>query len=211
MTTAQRQALERLWGRYGVDPGERVRPAELFGREAPVELEIGIGRGDLLLQLATTHPERDFLGVEVHRPGIGRVLNEIERAGLENIRLFKHDAVEVLENQIEPGTIDRVMLFFPDPWPKKRHHKRRIVQPTFIRQVSRLLKPGGLFHLATDWEEYAEWMLHRLEHFPGLRNRATTGGYIERPESRPLTRFERRGTDLGHSIHDLLFEKIEEA
>ncbi len=209
MTQSQRRALENLWPRYGIEPDTAIDPVALFGRSAPLHLEIGFGMGHALFELASTHPEEDYIGIEVHRPGVGRLLDEMEKNGTHNIRLLKHDAVEVLQQQLPECCLDTVMLFFPDPWHKKRHHKRRIVQPEFIQSVRRCLKPGGLFHLATDWEEYAEWMMEMLGRAEGFRNRVATGAFAPRPATRPVTRFEQRGLRLGHGVWDLLFEKTE--
>ncbi len=165
-------------------------------------MEIGFGNGDTLVDLAEASPETDFLGVEVHPPGVGRCLLAIESRALTNLRLIAHDAVEVLANQLAPGSLDEVLLYFPDPWPKKRHHKRRIVQPAFASLVASALGPGGRFRLATDWEPYAEWMLEVLNAAPDLGNAAPGGGFIERP-ARGATRFEDRGRRLGHRVFDL--------
>ena len=206
LTSGQQRALDTLWPRYGVDYAPRpLDLAALFGRRAPVTLEIGFGDGASLAKQAARHPERDFLGVEVHPPGVGRLLQRIEAAGLSNLRLIRHDAVEVLEHMIAPASLDTVQLFFPDPWPKKRHHKRRLVQPDFVALVASRLRPGGLFHLATDWPPYAEHMLAVLSACPALVN--LHAGYAPRPPWRPQTKFERRGTRLGHPVHDLLFRR----
>ncbi len=207
MTQSQRRALEEHWPHLGIEPGKRIDPQTLFGRSAPLHLEIGFGMGDALLELASSHPDQDFLGIEVHRPGVGRLLDEIDKRGITNIRLLKHDAIEVLRDQLPQQSLDSVMLFFPDPWHKKRHHKRRIVQPDFVRLILTRLKPGGLFHLATDWEDYAEWMMEILSAESGFANLAGSGSYSPRPESRPVTKFEKRGLRLGHGVWDLLFEK----
>ena len=207
MTTSQQRALDRLWPQFGVEPGTPIDPTALFGRTAPTHLEIGFGMGHALFELATQHPEEDYIGIEVHRPGVGRLLDEVEKNGIQNIRLIKHDAIEALQ-QIPENSLDSVMLFFPDPWHKKRHHKRRIVQANFVQSLFERLKPGGLFHLATDWEEYAEWMMEVVSQHSGLTNRAGTGKFSPRPDSRPVTKFEKRGIRLGHGVWDLLFEKL---
>ena len=207
ITAAQKRALEELLPRYGIPfaPG----PLDLdraFGRSAPRVLEIGFGNGDTLVELAAAAPDRDFIGVEVHPPGVGHCLLEIESRGLRNVRVIAHDAVEVLSQQVAPAALDEVLLYFPDPWPKKRHHKRRIVQPAFAALVADRLKPGGAFRLATDWEPYAAWMLEVLSASPDLENAAADGGCIERP-GRSATRFENRGRRLGHAVFDLEFRR----
>ena len=179
----------------------------LFGRQAPRVLEIGIGDGEALLALAAARPDADFLGIEVHTPGIGHCLLGIESRGLANIRLVSHDAVEVLERQLPDASLDEVLLYFPDPWPKKRHHKRRIVQPAFVELLAGKLKRGGTFRLATDWAPYAEHMLEVLRASPSFTNSSPTGDYVARPDSRPQTKFERRGERLGHEVFDLSFTR----
>ena len=218
LTAAQERAFAELWPRYGVDWGMGLADhgeagpvldlPGLFGNHRPVVLEIGFGNGDSLAAMAEADPGRNWLGVEVHAPGVGHCLLEIERRGLANLRLVRHDAVELLTLGLAPGSISRVQLFFPDPWPKKRHHKRRILSPDFVRLLARVLPPGGVFHAATDWEPYAEQMLSVLE-APGspLRNTAGAGRFAERPAYRPATRFERRGERLGHRVRDLIFER----
>jgi len=207
ITEAQKRALAELLPRYGIPfaPG----PVDLdaaFGRRAPRVLEIGIGNGDTLVELATATPATDFIGAEVHPPGIGHCLLAVETRGLTNVRVVAHDAVELLTHMIPPAALDEVLLYFPDPWPKKRHHKRRIVQPAFVALVASRLKPGGRFRLATDWEPYAAWMLEMLSASPEFTNAAPGGGCIDRPE-RAATRFERRGRRLGHRVFDLEFLK----
>jgi len=208
ITRAQERALVELWPRFGIEA--TATPVDLdavFGRSAARVLEIGIGDGETLLAVAALHPERDFLGVEVHRPGLGHCLLGIESGGLTNVRLIAHDAVEVLERQLPDASLDEVLLYFPDPWPKKRHHKRRIVQPAFAELLATRLKPGGSFRLATDWAPYAEHMLEVLRASPSFSNASATGDYVPRPTSRPLTKFERRGERLGHEVFDLEFRR----
>jgi len=207
MTPSQLRALEQLWPQFGIEPETPINPQQLFGRSAPLHLEIGLGMGHALFELATLHPDQDFIGIEVHRPGVGRLLDEMDKNSVDNIRLLKHDAIEVLRQQIPENSLDSVMLFFPDPWHKKRHHKRRIVQTDFVEMIHQRLKPGGLFHLATDWEEYAERMMEVVSQHPGLINCAGAGAFSPRPDSRPVTKFEKRGLRLGHGVWDLLFEK----
>ena len=207
LTAGQRRALEVLWPLYGIEGEEPLDLDGEFGRSAPRTLEIGFGNGDSLAQMAAAAPEEDFLGIEVHRPGIGHLLQEIEARGLRNVRLMNRDAVEVLERQILPASLDRVLLFFPDPWHKKKHHKRRILQPRFIALLARALRPGGRFHMATDWQDYAEHMRAEMEQATDFRNVAGPGQYAERPAYRPTTKFERRGQRLGHGVWDLVYER----
>lgn len=208
MTPAQRRALAELWPRYGVPLAPAVLDLEaLFGRRAPKTLEIGFGMGDTLLEMAAAAPEVDFLGIEVHRPGLGRLLAGLEARGLDNVRVIEGDAVQVLTQMLAAGVLDRLLLLFPDPWPKKRHHKRRLLQAPFVELAARRLRPGGLFHAATDWEPYAEQMLELLEECPLLENCAGPGQFSPRPAYRPPTRFERRGQALGHTVRDLLFRR----
>lgn len=208
ITRAQRRALEELLPRWGLPfaPGLLDLHA-IFGRHAPRVVEIGFGDGTILVELAQLRPDTDFLGIEVHPPGIGHCLLAIEAAGLTNVRLIAHDAVEVLAGQIAPGALDEVLLYFPDPWPKKRHHKRRIVQPAFASLVADRLKPGGVFRLATDWEPYAVQMLEVLNAEPRLVNAAADGRWIEHPTGRGPTRFETRGRRLGHGVFDLEYRR----
>ncbi len=208
MTDAQKDALERLWSRYGVEAssGALDIPA-LFGRTAPLVVEIGFGNGDHLAARAQTRPECDFLGIEVHRPGVGRLLLQAEQLGLSNVRVACTDAVEFLRDALPPGSVDEVVIFFPDPWPKKRHHKRRIVQPEFSAQITRALRSGGHLRLATDWADYARHMLAVLDAEPQLENVAGVGTFVPRPEDRPLTRFEARGIRLGHEVFDLDYRR----
>lgn len=205
ITRAQKRALEELLPRWGIPYSPECLDLEVvFERQARRVMEIGFGNGDTLVELAAASPDADFLGVEVHPPGIGRCLLAIESRGLTNLRLVAHDAVEVLENQLLPASIDEVLLYFPDPWPKKRHHKRRIVQAAFASLVANRLRQGGRFKLATDWAPYAEWMLEVLNAAPEFANAAPGNGCIERPD-RGATRFEDRGRLLGHRVFDLEF------
>jgi tRNA (guanine-N7-)-methyltransferase len=217
ITEAQADALRRLWPRYGLGPlpeGEHVLPlppldlAATFGRRAALGFEIGFGNGERLVQAALTRPEMDFVGAEVHRPGVGRVLQELEKLGLDNARVMCADAVEFLRSGVAPGAFAEIVLQFPDPWHKTRHHKRRIVQPEFTAMVATALAPGGRFRLATDWAPYAEHMLDVLNGEPRLRNLSPDGRFVPRPLDRPLTRFENRGLRLGHEVADLEFIRI---
>ncbi len=208
VTRAQARALETLWPRIGIDAG--VEPLDLtaaFGRDAPRILEIGFGDGECLAELAVRHPEQDYLGIEVHEPGVGHLLLAVEESGAENVRCIREDAMDVLP-LIGPGQLAGVHLFFPDPWPKKRHHKRRIVQPAFFDAIARVVRPGGYLHMATDWVPYAEHMLETGRSAPGWANTSPTGGFVPRPESRPETKFERRGQRLGHEVRDLVFRRV---
>ena len=209
ITRAQTRALEELLPRFGISYSESVLDLDsVFGRRAPRVLEIGFGNGDTLIELASKSPEIDFIGVEVHPPGIGHCLLAVESLGLSNVRVIAHDAVEVLAQQLPPASLDEVLLYFPDPWPKKRHHKRRIVQPEFAALVADRLRPGGRFKLATDWEPYAAWMLEVLGASQEFTNAAPAGGCVDRPE-REATRFENRGRRLGHTVFDLEFVRRE--
>ena len=213
ITRAQRRALETLWGRYGIDPpasGSIDLDARFGRRGAPRVLEIGFGNGEALLALARSRPEVDCLGIEVHRPGVGHLLLQLEREGIANVRVMCADALEVLERHLPAAAFDRILLFFPDPWVKKRHHKRRIVQSAFARLVHRRLRPGGTLEMATDWEDYARQMLAVMEAEGGFANRAGPGRYAPRPAERPPTRFERRGERLGHPVWDLAFVRVGE-
>lgn len=209
LTPAQERAFRELWPRFGLDwiPETPINLHRLFGNDRPVVLEIGFGNGESLATMAEHDPERNWLGIEVHRPGVGHLLLEIERRGIENLRLMRHDALEVLEQGFAPASLERVQLFFPDPWPKRRHHKRRILNARLIAQLTRCLRPGGIFHAATDWEPYAEQMLDTLDAVETLENTAGRGHYAPRPAYRPLTKFEQRGERLGHRVHDLLYRR----
>jgi tRNA (guanine-N7-)-methyltransferase len=206
ITEAQQRALATLWPRFGIEfnPGH-IDLDRLFGRTALRTLEIGFGNGEHLFERALASPERDFLGIEVHRPGVGHLLLAAGKANLTNLRVIAHDAVDVLQQQIPPASLDEVQLLFPDPWPKSRHHKRRLVQREFSELVATRLRPGGRFHLATDWEPYADEMLLVLGGCGALRNAAEQGGFIEHVMLRTATRFERRGERLGHRVRELLF------
>jgi len=212
MTVAQKRALEELWPRYGVDaPKDRAHGAllqETFGRSAPVVLEIGFGNGELLFARAQAEPQRDFLGVEVHRPGAGAVLNRAHAAGLRNLRVACNDAVEVLRDWLPERCLAEIVAYFPDPWPKKRHHKRRLVQPQFARLAASRLREGGLLKLATDWADYARHMRATLDAEPALQSLAGSEGFVARPAERPPTRFETRGRKLGHEVFDLIYRRV---
>jgi tRNA (guanine-N7-)-methyltransferase len=210
MTSGQARALEVLWPRYGVEYSPQPLSLDaLFGRSAPRTLEIGFGNGEHLAALAATHPERDYLGVEVHRPGVGHLFMLAEKSGITNLRASAHDAVEVLREQIAPGALDEVLVLFPDPWHKKRHHKRRLIQAPFVELVASRMAAGGVFRLATDWEPYAQQMLEVLAASKGsFTNLSPTGDWMPRPDERAPTRFEKRGTRLGHGVWDLAFKRL---
>ncbi|MEN4715061.1 tRNA (guanosine(46)-N7)-methyltransferase TrmB [Pantoea agglomerans] len=209
LTKGQQQALDTLWPVMGVEyQPEPVDLPALFGREAPVTLEIGFGMGASLVTMAQNTPHQNFLGIEVHAPGVGACLAAAKEADVQNLRVMCHDAVEVLEKIIPDNSLRMVQLFFPDPWHKARHNKRRIVQVPFAELVMRKLKLGGVFHMATDWEAYAEHMLEVMNSIDGYRNQSEQQNYVPRPETRPLTKFEQRGQRLGHGVWDLMFERV---
>lgn len=206
MSVAQQRAQEQLQTIYGLPYSERTLDlTTVFGRAAPKILEIGFGMGDATAMIAAAHPENDYLGIEVHGPGVGSLLNQIEQRNLANLRVVQHDAVEVLRHMIADDSLSGVHIFFPDPWHKSRHHKRRLIQPAFAALIARKLMPGGYWHCATDWEDYAIQILQVLSGQPGLNNVASD--YAPRPAYRPLTKFEQRGMRLGHGIWDILFRK----
>lgn len=208
MTSAQKRGLAELWPRYGLDaPAAPLSLDAVFGRAAPCVLEIGFGNGEHLLARAQQEPDTNFIGVEVHRPGVGRVLNRAQAADLRNLRVACADAVEVLRDWLPDASLDALVIQFPDPWHKKRHHKRRLIQPEFAGLVARKLKRGGLLQLATDWADYAEHMLNVLNAAPEFGNRAQDRRFVTRPATRLKTRFEQRGERLGHAVFDLLFER----
>jgi tRNA (guanine-N7-)-methyltransferase len=206
LTDAQRRAHAELLPRFGVPYSREVLDLErLFGRRAPKILEIGSGMGETTARIAASHPDRDYLAIEVHTPGIGSLLAQIAAGGLTNVRVIQHDAVEVVEHMIAPDSLDGMHVFFPDPWPKKRHHKRRLLQAPFIALMASRLKAGGTIHVATDWEDYARQVLEMMAAEPCLAN--TAEGFAPRPEDRPLTKFERRGLRLGHGVWDIMFRR----
>jgi tRNA (guanine-N7-)-methyltransferase len=208
LTEGQKRALEDLWPRFGVPAGsDPLDFRQLFGNRNPVIMEIGFGDGDATWRMAHAHPDENYLGVEVHRPGIGRLLLRLEREGIDNVRIAMGDAVEWLRRRVPDGSLDGVRIYFPDPWPKKRHHKRRIVQPEFIRLLASRMKGGATLHLATDWEPYAGHMLQVVQSVPEFENLSPTGGFSPPPDWRPRTKYERRGERLGHRVYDLLFRR----
>ncbi|WP_274570767.1 tRNA (guanosine(46)-N7)-methyltransferase TrmB [Neisseria leonii] len=206
MTAAQQRAIDTLWPSYGLD--YRAETADLnavFGRSRPKILEIGFGMGTATVEIAKRLPEKDFLAIDVHGPGVGNLLKLIGEEGTDNIRVMRHDAVEVVETMLADAALDGIHIFFPDPWHKKRHHKRRLIQAPFVAKLLPKLKAGGYIHLATDWEDYAVQMLDVLNGFPELAN--TAADYAPTPDYRPETKFEARGKRLGHGVWDLVFEK----
>ncbi len=207
LTPSQARAMEVLWPRYGIAVDSEVVNGEgLFGRSAPLVFEIGFGMGDSLLEMAQANPDVDYIGVDVHPPGIGTLLKGIEERGLHNIRVFQGDGTLILRENFADASLSRVQIFFPDPWHKKRHHKRRLIQPDFVELIARKLQPGGILHLATDWEQYAEHMMEVLSASPSLCNSAGQGNYATRGE-RPSTKFVCRGERLGHGVWDLVFQR----
>ncbi len=207
LTKGQQNAIEQGWPEFGVNLDEQVLDLTgLFGRDAPTVLEIGFGNGLSLAQMAADAPELNFFGIEVHRPGVGSLLVQVRRQGLDNVRVSGDDAVQVLEQQIPDDSLHRVQIFFPDPWHKKRHHKRRLIQPEFLQTLVKKLRAGGRIHVATDWENYAEHILEVLCANSDIRN--TADGYAPKPDYRPGTKYEARGVRLGHGVWDLVFEKV---
>ena len=207
VTPGQHFALENHWERYCLDPQTDVNFAEVFGNDAPLIVEIGFGNGDSLAKMAAANPDKNYLGIEVHRPGVGHLLMLIEQMALKNVRIYCHDAIEILEQRVPDEGLTGLHLFFPDPWHKKKHHKRRIVRDSFMELLAKKLSPNGYFHAATDWENYAEWMLDVLNRAPQFENLSPTQTYCERPDYRPLTKFEHRGIRLGHGVWDVIFKK----
>jgi len=207
ITQGQREALERLLGKWSIPYApRRLDPAAAFGREAPTILEIGFGMGETTEKIALARPDDNFLGVEVFNAGVGSLLRRIEDSQIQNLRIIQHDAVEVVRDMIAPDSLAGVHIYFPDPWPKKRHHKRRLIQSPFVSLLASRIAPGGYLHCATDWEDYAVQMREVLSAEPLLRN--TAEGYAPRPDYRPLTKFETRGLRLGHGVWDLIFKRV---
>jgi tRNA (guanine-N7-)-methyltransferase len=204
ISDAQQRAYEALLPRYAIDYTPQLLNLETaFGRQAPKILEIGFGMGGATAQIAAEHPENDYLGIEVHTPGVGALMRLLDAGNIGNVRIVQHDAVEVLTHMIAPGSLDGIHIYFPDPWPKKRHHKRRLIQPPLVGLLASRLKLGGYLHLATDWQDYAEWVLEVMRGEPQLQN--TADDYAPKPDYRPETKFERRGLNLGHGVWDLVF------
>ena len=205
LTKGQEQALTNLWPLFGIE--YHSNSPICFDENKPVVLEIGFGMGASLVEMARNAPDKNFLGIEVHKPGVGACLMAIEENQLSNLKVMCHDAVEVLENMIPNHSLDKVQIFFPDPWHKARHNKRRIIQPQFVQLIRQKLKIDGILHLATDWQNYAEHMLEVLNEAEGFENLSATKDYIPRPQDRPITKFEKRGQNLGHGVWDLQFRK----
>lgn len=209
MTHGQKQAIETGWKDFGLELEQgQLDYQQIFKRTAPVTLEIGFGMGQSLCTMAEQASDQDFIGIEVHKPGVGALITILQDKQLNNVRVFNCDAIEVLNNCIADNSLDRLLLFFPDPWHKKRHHKRRILQPEFAQLVRSKLKIGGIFHMATDWQPYAEHMLEVMQVASGYKNLAINNTYVPRPEERPKTKFEARGERLGHGVWDLKFQRI---
>ena len=207
-TAGQQKAIDNVWDVYCLDFNKTYDYAQVFNRQAPLIVEIGFGNGSSLAAMAEANPDLNYLGIEVHRPGIGHLMMLLEEKGIKNVRIYHHDAIEILEQKVPDNSIAGVHLFFPDPWHKRRHHKRRIVRPSFIDLLNKKLKPHGYFHAATDWENYASEMLKTLNASGNLINTSADNKYCERPEYRPLTKFETRGIRLGHGVWDLIFKKV---
>ncbi len=208
LTPGQEVALDQHWPQYGLEPELDYDFSQVFGRQAPLILEIGFGNGDSLAKMAAANPDHDYIGIEVHKPGVGHLLILLTEQGLTNVRVYCHDAIEILEQKIPDHSLAGLHLFFPDPWHKKKHHKRRIVRPSFVDLLNKKLQVGGYFHAATDWQHYAESMLEVLSASKGLKNTSLSQDYCERPDYRPLTKFEQRGLRLGHGVWDLIFRKV---
>ncbi len=206
-TAGQRLALENLWDHYCLSPDKDYDLAEVFGRKAPLIVEIGFGNGSSLADMAEANPDQDYIGIEVHRPGVGHLMMLLDERQINNVRIYNHDAIEILEQKITDASLAGVHLFFPDPWHKRRHHKRRIVRPSFLALLNKKLAVGAYFHAATDWGDYAKEMLALLSADTGLQNASATGDFSPRPDYRPLTKFENRGLKLGHGVWDLIFHK----
>ena len=208
MTPGQQRAFDQNWAHWGLEHGAGMLDVDAcFGAVGPRVLEIGFGMGQSLVAMAAAAPATQFVGIEVHRPGVGKLLHGMAEQGVDNIRVYCHDAVEVLRDCIAPASLDTIQIFFPDPWHKKKHNKRRLIQPLFVAQLVSRLKPGGTLHLATDWEDYAGQMMTVLSAESDLANACGEGQFAPRPEHRPLTKFEKRGERLGHGVWDLVFRR----
>ena len=209
LTKGQAHALDNHWQDMGLDHQDGMLDyAQVFGNDNPVVLEIGFGMGKSLVEMAKNAPELNYIGVEVHRPGVGACIGLAVEQAANNLKVYEHDAIEILADCIPDNSLTTVQLFFPDPWHKKKHHKRRIVKPEFVETIRQKLKVGGVFHMATDWENYAECMLEDMQSAPGYENLSVTNDYVPRPDNRPLTKFENRGQRLGHGVWDIQFKKL---
>jgi len=207
-TAGQKLALEQYWDRYCLDPAEPLALDQAFTRTAPLIVEIGFGNGESLAKMAENNPEYNYLGIEVHRPGVGHLMRLLAEKNLDNVRIYHHDAIEILEQKIADESLAGVHLFFPDPWHKRKHHKRRIVRPSFVELLEKKLQSGGYFHAATDWRHYAQEMLKILSVSCKLVNQVADQQFCPCPEYRPMTKFEKRGLRLGHGVWDLIFKRI---
>lgn len=209
LTVAQRHALDELWPHYGIEPGEAPLDCDdCFARPADVIVEIGFGNGESTWRMAQQEPNINFIAIDVHKPGVGQLLMALDANGIENVRIAREDAVPFLQRRMVTGSLAGVRIYFPDPWPKKRHHKRRLIQPEFVSQMARCLATGGILHLATDWQPYAQHMLEVLQSSAEFVNLSPSGDYCERPQWRPHTKYEQRGERLGHEVRDLLYQKL---
>ena len=210
VTEGQKRALEDLWPVYGVKHDKnRLNMETLFGNARAVVMEIGFGNGDATWQMAKARPDQNYLGVEVHQPGVGSLMLKLEEDGLDNVRIASEDAVELLQKWVPDESLDGICIYFPDPWPKKRHHKRRIIQAPFVALMATKLKNGSLLHLATDWEPYAEFMLEVMQAAPDFENLSLSGRFCPKPDWRPPTKYEKRGERLGHKVADLVFRRAD--
>ncbi len=208
LTAAQQNAMDELWPHYGIEHHETLLDFDdYFDRRADLIVEIGFGNGESTWRMAQQEPDRNFIGVEVHQPGVGHLLMALDANGIDNVRIACEDAVPFFQQRIPAGSLAGIRIYFPDPWPKKRHHKRRIIQPEFVNQLARSMAKGGILHLATDWQPYAEHMLEVMQSSPEFGNLSPTGDYSERPKWRPYTKYEQRGVRFGHEVRDMLFER----
>ena len=209
LTPGQQRALKLLWPEFGIEYSEQALDLNsLFNRDADKILEIGFGNGHSLWQMAQAEPDNDYIGIEVHSPGVGHLLQLIEESTTKNLRIVSYDAIDVINHQIPDLSLSKVQLFFPDPWHKKKHHKRRIVQTEFANMLAKKLKPNGIFHLATDWEHYAEHMISVMNSNQNFVNLSENNNFVPKPDFRPTTKFETRGTKLGHGVWDMMYKKI---
>ena len=209
LTPGQTRALDVLWPQFGIDFSEnKLDLNKIFGRHAETVLEIGFGNGASLFQMAQADPDRNYIGIEVHRPGVGHILQLIEQSNIQNLRIISYDAIDVINQQIPDNSLYKVQLFFPDPWHKKKHHKRRIVQHEFANTLASKLSPAGFFHLATDWQHYAEHMISVMNQNSNFSNLSAENNFVEKPVDRPTTKFETRGKKLGHGVWDMMYQKV---